>query len=314
MKKIYLALSLTMMVAFNLVSQTTELDVTATIDNTIFKDAQLSDGLGEYVFTGTTRAGVTKRALVMFELESIVPDDIDIDSAHLIMVPSKVKPGSTDVKIFKVATEWDEGTSEATDGDGKGAPATKNDATWIFAKYDSDRWIKEGGDFAIEASDTATVSLGENAIFSSPTITADVKLWLKNPEVNFGWIFIGDENNTSTSVKFVSRNNANNSLRPKLKIFYQTATSSPQTADKGLDLKVYQGAGLNTIIISNPGDPGLCSMEVFSITGTRIFSSHFQLSSGNNTIESGIPDPGIYVYRIIQNQKTTSGKLLISNQ
>ena len=144
--------------------------MTATIDNTIFKDAELSNGLGEYVFTGTTRAGVTKRTLVMFELESIVPDDMEVDSAHLILVPAKVKPGSTDVKVYKVAAEWGEGTSEATDGDGKGAPATKNDATWIFAKYDSDRWVKEGGDFAFVASDTATVSLAENTIFSSTTI------------------------------------------------------------------------------------------------------------------------------------------------
>lgn len=314
MKKIYLAISLTLMVGVNLLSQTSEIEVTATIDNTIFKDSELSNGVGQYVFTGTTRVGVTKRALVMFKLDSIVPDDLEVDSAHIVMVPTKVKPGSTEVKIYKVATEWGEGSSEATDGDGKGAPATVNDATWTFSKFNTDRWIKKGGDYAFVASDTATVSLGENTIFSSPTITADVKFWLKNPQMNFGWIFIGDESNTQTSVKFASKDNADNSMWPKLKIYYQGATSAHQVADAGPELKVYQGAGLNNIIISNPGDPGACYMEVFSITGTRLFSSRFQLSNGDNTIETGIQDPGIYVYRIIQNQKTASGKLLISNR
>jgi hypothetical protein len=213
-----------------------------------------------------------------------------------------------------LGTEWGEGSSEAVDGDGKGDDPSENDATWTFSKFNTDRWVKKGGDFAFTVSDTATVTLGKDAIFSSLGITEDVRFWLQEPTKNFGWIFIGDETNTQSSVKFASKDNTDNSLWPKLKIYYHTATSSPQIADAGLDLKVYQGAGLNRMIISNPGDPGVCSMELFSITGTRLFSSRFQLSSGNNTLETGIHDPGIYVYRIIQNQKTTSGKLLISEQ
>ncbi len=313
MKKFYLIFALVILVSVSALSQSTEVEVSATIDNTIFKDLELSNGAGQYIFTGTTRVGVTKRALVQFDLESKLPEDAIVDSASLIMHPTKVKPGSTLISVFMLGTEWGEGASAAEDGDGKGDVPEENDATWTFSKFPTDRWVKKGGDFAFTVSDTATVILGSDAVFSSPGITEDVRFWLQEPTKNFGWIFIGDEINTQTSVKFASKDHADNNLWPKLKIYYQAATSSPQIADTGLELKVYQGAGLNSIVISNPGDPGLCSIEVFSITGTRLFSSRIQLSSGNNTLETGIHDPGIYVYRIIQNQKTASGKLLISN-
>jgi hypothetical protein len=314
MKKIYILFSLMVMASLSGLSQSKEVEVTATMDNTIFKDTELSNGAGQYVFTGTTRQGVTKRALVMFDLNSKLPEDAMVDSAQLILVPSKVKPASTDIKIYRVATEWGEGSSEAEDGDGKGDTPTKNDATWTFSKFNTDRWVKKGGDFAVLSSDTTTVTLGEDAIFSSSAITEDVKFWLENPTMNFGWIFIGDEANSSTSVKFVSKDHTDNSLWPTLKIYYQSATSAPQLADTGLDLKVYQGADMSKITISNTGDPGVCSMEVFSITGIRVYSDQFQLSEGSTQITTGIQEPGIYVYRIRLNQKSSSGKLLFSNQ
>jgi len=313
MWKIYMIIALVMLVSVSALSQSKEVEVSATIDNTIFKDLELSNGAGQYIFTGTTKVGVTKRALVQFDLESKVPEDAIVDSSSIIMIPSKVKPGSTLISVYMLSAEWGEGTSAAEDGDGKGDVPAVNDATWIFSKFKTDRWVKKGGDFAFVVSDTTTVVLGEESVFSSSGITENVRFWLQEPTKNFGWIFIGDEANTQTSVKFASKDHSDNNMWPKLRIYYQSTTSAPQTANTGLDLKVYQGVGLNSIVVSNPGDPGECSMEVYSITGTRVFSNRFQLFSGNNTIETGIHDPGIYLYRIIQNQKTASGKLVISN-
>lgn len=313
MKKIYIIFSLMVMVSLSALSQSMEVEVTATQDNTIFKNLELSNGAGQFIFAGTTRDGVTKRALVKFDLDSKLPEDALVDSARLIMVPIKVKPGSATLVAYLLGTEWGEGASAASDGDGKGAVPEENDATWTFTKFSTDRWIKKGGDFAFNFSDTSTVSLGEDAIFSSPRIAEDVKFWIDNPEQNFGWIFIGDEIKTSTSVKLASKDNADQSLWPKLKIYYQSATSSQQWLNSGPDLKVYQGSDLSKITISNPGDPGVCSMEVFSITGVRVYSDQFQLSEGSTQISTGIQEPGIYVYRIMLNQKRSSGKLLISN-
>ena len=311
MKKFYFILVLTILPGISLLSQTVEVEVGASIDNTMFKDLVLSNGIGEYFFAGTTKDGVIKRALVMFDLAGSVPDGVTVDSAILVLIPTKVKPGSTSIDVHMLTTEWGEGTSKAEDGDGKGATATANDATWEFAKFNTAPWIKSGGDYAIEAIASSTVSTGIDAEFSSVGITANVNFWLVNPTSNFGWILIGDEFSTSTSAKFGSRDNTDPMLWPKLKLYYQGTTSINRIADSNSDLTVYQGASMEEIIISNSGDPGLSFMEVYSIAGAMIFSSQFQLSQGENTVNVGIQEAGIYIYQIMTEGIPTSGKLII---
>ena len=312
MKKFYYILILTILPGISLLSQTVEVEVGASIDNTMFKDLVLSNGIGEYFFAGTTKDGVIKRALVMFDLAGSVPDGVTVDSAILVLVPTKVKPGSTSIDVHMLSTEWGEGTSKAEDGDGKGAVATANDATWEYAKFNTDPWIKSGGDYAIEASATSTVSTGIDAVFSSVGITVNVNFWLANPSNNYGWILIGDEFSTSTSAKFGSRDNPDETLWPKLKLYYQGSTSINRFANSNSDLKVYQGASMEEIIISNGGDPALSFMEVYSITGAKVYSHQVQLSQGENTVNVGIQEAGIYIYQIMTEGIPTSGKLMIT--
>ncbi len=314
MKKIYIALVLIILPLISLLSQTMEVKVEAGIDNTIFQGSETSNGAGQYLFCGQTNKGVNKRALVMFDLESMVPEGVTVDSATIVMIPTKVKPGTTTVTVSLVTSEWGEGASEAVNGDGKGAPAEANDATWIFTKFDKDRWVKSGGDFAVQSSAVSEVSLGKNALFSSERITIDVNFWLNNPSKNYGWIFIGDESKNATSVKFGSKENSNIDLFPVLKLYYQGETSLDQLAESESGLSVFQGSVMDRVTISNSGKPGSCTMEIFSITGARQFTGRFDISSGENTVETGIRQSGIYVYRIIHNNTATSGKLLITEQ
>ena len=281
------------------------------MDNTMFKDLPLSNGIGEYFFAGTTKDDVTKRALVMFDLAESVPEGVIVDSAILVLIPTKVKPGSTSIDVHMVTTEWGEGSSKAEDGDGKGDVATANDATWEYAKFNTHPWIKSGGDYAIEASATSTVSTGIDAVFGSIGITANVNFWLENPSQNYGWILIGDEFSTSTSAKFGSRDHPDDMLWPKLKLYYQGTTSINRIADSNSDLTVYQGASMEEIIISNSGDPGLSFMEVYSIAGAKVYSHQVQLSQGENTVNVGIQEAGIYIYQIMTEGIPTSGKLII---
>src|SRR5512135_831559 len=52
-------------------------------DNTIFSESNsLSNGAGQYIFTGTTASGFTRRALVQFDLSAIPPGST-INSAQL---------------------------------------------------------------------------------------------------------------------------------------------------------------------------------------------------------------------------------------
>jgi hypothetical protein len=312
MKKIYFILILAILPGISLLSQTVEVEVGASIDNTIFKDLVLSNGIGEYFFAGNTKDGVIKRALVMFDLAELVPEGVTVDSAILVLHPTKVKPGSTSINVHRLTTEWGEGTSKAEDGDGKGAIATANDATWEYAKFNTHPWIKTGGDYALDASATSTVSAGNDAEFSSILITANVNFWLANPSNNYGWILIGDELSTSTSAKFGSRDNIDPLLWPILKLYYQGSTSINQIAHSNSDLTVYQGASMDEIIISNDGDPVSGLMTIYSISGAEVFSSQIKVSQGENTVNVGIQEAGIFIYQIMTEGISTSGKLLIS--
>ena len=69
---------------------------------------------------------------------------------------------------------------------------------------------------------------------------------------------------------------------------------------------------MEEIIISNSGDPGLSFMEVYSIAGAKVFSSQFQLLQGENTVNVGIQEAGMYIYQIMTEGVPTSGKLMIT--
>ena len=303
---------LTILPGISVLSQTVEVEIGTSIDNTMFKDLELSNGIGEYFFAGTTKDGVVKRALVMFDLAESVPEGVTVDSAILVLKPTKVKPGSTSINVHMLTTEWGEGTSKAEDGDGKGAAATTNDATWAFAKFNTHPWIKSGGDYALEASATSTVRTGNDAVYSSILITANVNFWLANPSNNYGWILIGDEFSTSTSAKFGSRDNIDPLFWPLLKLYYQGSTSINEFSHSDSDLIVYQGASMEEIIISNAGDLVSSFMEIYSITGAKVYSHQVQLVQGENTVNVGIQEAGIYIYQIMTDGIPTSGKLMIS--
>lgn len=315
MKKIYIILVLALFHSLGVFSQTAEVELTASIDNTIFKGSNLSNGLGEYIFTGTTDKNVIKRALLQFDLTDAVPEGIRVDSVRIILHPTRVKPGSTQVQLHVITTEWGEGTSRATDGDGKGAAATAGDATWTFAKYSKDPWVNSGGDFIdTTISAKTTVTLGKATNIKADRITRDVNNWLQDSIMNYGWIIIGDETKTATSVKFASKDHSDNTLKPKLKLYYQGVNSVSEVPGMELKLSVYQGQELDQIYIRNSGEPGTGFVEIYSITGSRIFTSQMELFRGDNFIPSGIQGPGIYLYRILMNGHMLSGKLSISDR
>ena len=311
MKKIYLGLALLLAGSAGLKAQTAETELTPVLDNTIFRNLELSDGQGAHIFAGVTNKDVLKRALVKFELADALPEGVAVDSALLILKPVKVKPGTSTVKIHRLTTAWGEGSSKALDGDGKGAPATEGDATWDFAIYQSEPWIKKGGDYALETTATAEVSVGTDAVFRSDLLTLDVNVWLQDSSKNHGWILIGDEMNKATSVKFASRDNNDHELWPVLRLYYQGATSTTEFSKSESAFFVYQGSGINRIQIRNSGDPARGRVAIYSITGSRVYAGELELMPGDNTLVTDIQEAGMYVYQITSNGNPTSGKLMI---
>jgi hypothetical protein len=310
MKRLYILAVVITVAMPPLFSQTQELDLEATMDNSIFEEGELSNGAGDYIFTGVTKIDERRRALVKFDLTSDVPEGITIDSAALILTPSKVKTFGTEVSVFKVLNEWGEGTSDADMEEGKGAPATLNDATWTKAKTGGASWIHQGGDYEMESSAMAIVVSGTKSVFMSSGLLADVDSWLASPSDNHGWIIIGDESTTSTAIRFYSRENAELDSRPMLRLYYQGTTSSNPFTDRDTNLKVYQGYTPGEIIIQNDTDLGESRIDVFSIIGSHLFSQEVRLNAGITVIDSKISNPGTYIYRISSSGNSLPGRLI----
>ena len=311
MKRLYFLAVVVAVAMPQLFSQTQELDLEAIMDNTIFEEGELSNGAGDYIFTGVTKNDDKRRALVKFNLASDVPEGITFDSAALILTPSKVKTYGTEVSVYKVLTEWGEGTSDAINEEGQGATATQDDATWTKAMTGGDNWIHPGGDYEIEVSAEATVISGTESIFKSSSMLADVNSWLASPSDNHGWIIIGDETASSTAIRFFSRENAEIGSVPVLRLYYQGTTSSLPVTNRDMNLKVYQGYDSGEIIIQNNADLGKSRIEIFSITGSLLFSREIRLSAGTTGIDSKITDPGIYIYRVSSSGNLIPGKFIM---
>jgi hypothetical protein len=59
---------------------------------------------------------------------------------------------------------------------------------------------------------------------STDRLVHDVDYWLRHPEKNFGWIIIGDENESQTVKRFASRENPDPDLVPVLEVNYYVPT------------------------------------------------------------------------------------------
>ena len=196
-------------------------------DNTLYENLQgtVSNGSGTDLFVGTTggRSGFAlRRALVAFDVAASIPAGAQISSVQLVMNMNKTIVGAKPVSLHKVLADWGEGTSLAVgSGGGGGGPATTGDATWLHRFFNTEFWTTPGGDFTSTASAQIQVTaFGANTWGSTAAMVADVQGWLDQPATNFGWILIGEEQNTASSKRFSSRENAVAANRPHLVVQY----------------------------------------------------------------------------------------------
>src|SRR3989304_729500 len=184
---------------------------TATIgaskDNTLYSESgSLSNGAGSYIFTGRTRDGLNRRTLIAFDIAGNVPAGSTITAVSLTLRASRVannNPQTT--QLQRLLADWGEGTSNAPQNEGKGAPAATGDATWTHRFYPATTWTNAGGDFSGTAS--ASLNVDSTGIYtwgSTSEMVADVQAWLDNPSTNFGWIIRGIEEANESSKRFNS--------------------------------------------------------------------------------------------------------------
>lgn len=220
MNKLYLfivALSLHITVK----AQTTVV-LNASADNTIYQNFPAnSNALGENFFSGNNGSSSPRRALIKFNIAAAVPAGSVITAVTLTLNCNISRSTADDVSLYKITTDWGEGTSNAAaSGDGGGAAATINDATWPNNFFPASNWGTPGGDYTATASAATSIAGSGFYTWSSTGMAADVQNWLNNPATNLGWILLCNETTGATARRFASRENATVANRPTLTITY----------------------------------------------------------------------------------------------
>lgn len=204
------------------VAQAVTLVVEPVADTSIYRGDgfdNISDGAGPHIWVATTAGGVTRRALVRFDL-SAIPTGSQINSATLRIFESRSRDVHA-VALHRLTRSWGESASNGGDA-GVGAPAAPGDATWTVAFFPGTPWATPGGDFVPVPSAQSDIGPqgGYYSWSSTPALVADVKAWVDAPAGNFGWIMIGDEVTLQNAKRFSSRQSSVPSVRPSLTIDY----------------------------------------------------------------------------------------------
>jgi hypothetical protein len=199
-----------------------------------------SSGAGNGLFAGTNGTNSPRRALIDFDISGNIPLGATINSVSLTLYLGQIAgsggggPGGTltsTIDLHKLTADWGEGNSQqqippsdSFAGQGQGAPANPNDATWNARFYPGKLWMNPGGDFVPAISATATTGTLLNAPTvwgSTEAMVSDAQSWLDNPSSNFGWILVNeDETDTRTFRAYYSRETATETWHPQLQVTY----------------------------------------------------------------------------------------------
>ena len=199
-------------------------------DNTLYEydpvEGDHSNGAGFHFFAGENGMGELRRGVLAFDVAGTIPAGSTIIAVSLTMNMSMTLAGAETVELHKLLADWGEGTSHAPSGEGDGAPATTNDATWRHRFFDTIFWTTEGGDFSATVSASQSVGGAGQYTWSSTQMVADVQSWLDDPASNFGWLVLGNETTIITAKRFDTRESAS---PPMLTIQYRvTPTPRPR--------------------------------------------------------------------------------------
>jgi hypothetical protein len=198
--------------------------ISAAKDNTMYaENDSLSNGAGQRFFAGKNGSGDVRRGLIKFNLTGRLPGSATVDSVVLRLNLAQAQPGSRVVRLHRLLADWGEGASAAVGGEGGGAPASANDATWLQRFFGGGPlWTTPGGDYdpTVSASRPVGAVLGPYT-WRGAGMIADVNFWMANPSQNHGWELVGDEGGPAGTAKaFSTRQASIETGRPTLTIHY----------------------------------------------------------------------------------------------
>jgi hypothetical protein len=203
MQKLVLVLVSVAFVFAPAISAATTVNIPASKDNSIWALGN-SNATGQFLFTGFNGGGEERRALLFFDVASVIPPGTTIQNAELRLFMSRTVSGPQIVALHRLTSDWGEATSQAIGAEGRGATATAGDATWQANFLGASNWGTPGGDFVGAPSATNAVGGVNTYIWTSSQVIADVQMMLDNPVSNFGWILVGPAGNRNAK-RFNSR-------------------------------------------------------------------------------------------------------------
>jgi uncharacterized protein (TIGR03118 family) len=229
-------------------------------DNTLYQSTagDISNGAGPSFFageTGSLASNGIRRGVIAFDIADNIPAGSTINSVTLSLHVANSVSGAQTVELHRLSADWGEGTSNAGANGGAGAPATTNDATWVYRFYNTAPWTNVGGDFVSTVSASASVAgIGSYTWGSTSQMVTDVQSWLNTPANNFGWIVLGNETTARSAKEFDSRESATVANRPTLTIDYTNSNAASTLLLSGFPSSVTAGvAGTETVTATNGG-------------------------------------------------------------
>lgn len=214
----------------------------ASQDNTLIQDVagELSNGAGQHLFTGRTAQPIqasTRRAVLQFDLpQELLGEQIEIIDATLQLHMSRGDTEARSVSLHRLLADWGEGDVDAPNGEGRGATADAESATWSHRRFEGEIWQNLGGDFKELASAATDVAAEGYYEWSSADLVSDVRQWRQDSTANHGWILVGDESLASTSKRFDSREHPTEAQRPILTIEYAVTSLDWHNAERPYDV------------------------------------------------------------------------------
>jgi len=176
-----------------------------------------NNGGEAWVNAGTTQKSTPNRGLFQWDLTGVIPVGATILSADVTFEVTKV-PGcgiaNSSFSLYRMLQSWGEGNKVAVDnGGGQGAPATAGEVTWNDRFFGSIHWGAPGGlagvDFVGSPSaseDIYDIGRSPYTFASGSELVADLQKWVNNPQSNFGWMLMSDDEGTPfTARRFASR-------------------------------------------------------------------------------------------------------------
>lgn len=209
--------------------------------------ANHSNGAGYTLYVGTNGTGSPRRSLLQFDFSTLPPGAVVTAATLTLTVDREPNASNQLLSLHVVTSPWTTGTSnsDVIGTPGQGAPVTANDTTWFYASWPKTTWQTPGGDFrpAVVAS-TWVGPMGPNFsplpyTWSGQGMINSINTWIQRPASNFGWLMSGNETQTQSVKRFISReavdtngNPMNAELLPHLDITYIISSTPPDLGDE----------------------------------------------------------------------------------